>query len=182
MPESKFFSASQIMAFENTWEWNQESARGYEQIIGGGPHRSGDDPHVFSVAPCNDGLGRKVTLAALLTLFSILLAVLAVARPVGRRSLALFFPLWRVLAAILASFAFIVCRDAPFGVIPPFGWSLSTVTFGLTVGAFIIPVLAGLWGWASWERAKLTSGRIRRVENVFRAALREPFGCNGNQW
>jgi len=45
--------------------------------------------------------------------------------------------------------------------------------FGLTVGAFIIPVLAGLWGWASWDLARLTSGRIRRVENVFRAALRE---------
>lgn len=31
-------SASQIMAFEDTWEWNQESSRAYEQIVErGGP-------------------------------------------------------------------------------------------------------------------------------------------------
>jgi DNA modification methylase len=29
-------SASQIMAFEDTWEWNQESSRAYEQIVEGG--------------------------------------------------------------------------------------------------------------------------------------------------
>jgi hypothetical protein len=29
-------SASQIMAFEDTWEWNQESARAYEQIVESG--------------------------------------------------------------------------------------------------------------------------------------------------
>jgi hypothetical protein len=42
-----------------------------------------------------------VTLAALLTLFSILLAVLSLARPVGRRSLTLFVPVWRLIAAIV---------------------------------------------------------------------------------
>ena len=29
-------SASQIMVFEDTWEWNQESARTYEQVVEGG--------------------------------------------------------------------------------------------------------------------------------------------------
>jgi len=29
-------AAAQIMAFEDTWEWNQESARAYEQIVEGG--------------------------------------------------------------------------------------------------------------------------------------------------
>jgi len=29
-------SASQIMAFEDTWEWNQESARAYERIVESG--------------------------------------------------------------------------------------------------------------------------------------------------
>jgi site-specific DNA-methyltransferase (adenine-specific) len=29
-------SASQIMAFEDTWEWNQESARTFEQVVEGG--------------------------------------------------------------------------------------------------------------------------------------------------
>lgn len=114
-----------------------------------------------------------MTLAALLTLFSILFAVLSLARPVGRRSLILFVSPWRLVAAILLSIAFIVCRDAPFGVRPPFGWPLSTVMFGLTFGAFLIPVLAGLSVFASWYRAKLTGGRLLRVEDVFRAALRE---------
>lgn len=114
-----------------------------------------------------------MTLAALLTLFSILFAVLSLARPVGRRSLILFVSAWRLVAAILLSIALIVCRDAPFGVRPPFGWPLSTVMFGLTFGAFLIPVLAGLSVFASWYRAKLTSGRLLRVEDVFRAALRE---------
>jgi hypothetical protein len=114
-----------------------------------------------------------VTLAALLTLFSILLAVLALARPVGRRSLTLFVPLWRLVAAIFLSLALIICRDAPFGMRPPFGWSLSKTMFGLTLGAFLIPVLAGLWAWASWYRATLTGERLIRVESVFRAAMRE---------
>ena len=29
-------STSQILAFEDTWEWNQESARAYEQVVESG--------------------------------------------------------------------------------------------------------------------------------------------------
>jgi hypothetical protein len=114
-----------------------------------------------------------LTLEALLTFFGILVAVLAIARPVQRLSLRLFVPAWRLAAALLLSLALIICRDAPFGLSPPFGWPLDTVVFGLTVGAFIIPVLAALWGWASWDRAKLTDKRIGEIENIFTAALRE---------
>ena len=114
-----------------------------------------------------------MTLEALLTFFGILVAVLAIARPVQRLSLRLFVPIWRLGVALLLSMALIVCRDAPFGVRPPFGWPLDKVVFSLTVGAFIIPVLAALWGWVSWERAKLTPRNIVRVEDIFSAALRE---------
>jgi hypothetical protein len=114
-----------------------------------------------------------VTLEALLTFFGILLAVLAIGRPVQRHSLKLFVPAWRLPAAILLSFALIICRDAPFGVSPPFGWSLSKVLFSLTVAAFAVPVLAAMWCWASWERAKLTARGIKLVENTFTSALRE---------
>jgi hypothetical protein len=114
-----------------------------------------------------------VTLEALLTFFGILVAVLAIARPVQRLSLRLFVPAWRLGVALLLSLALIVCRDAPFGVRPLFGWPLDKAVFGLTVGAFIIPVLAALWGWFSWDRAKLTPRRIAHIENVFKAALRE---------
>jgi hypothetical protein len=114
-----------------------------------------------------------VTLEALLTFAGILVAVWAVVRPVQRRSLALFASPWRVGAGILLAFVLIFCRDAPFGLPPPFGWPLPSVLFGLTVGAFIVPVGAALWSWFSWHRAKLSGEKFRRVENIFQAALRE---------
>jgi hypothetical protein len=114
-----------------------------------------------------------VTLEGLLTFIGILVAVLAIARPVQLHSLALFVPRWLLGSAIVLAFALIVCRDAPFGIGPPFGWSLPMVTFGLTVGAFVIPVGAALGSWVSWYRASLTGQKIERVEYLFQAALRE---------
>lgn len=114
-----------------------------------------------------------MTLEALLTFAGILVGVLAIARPVQRHSLYLFGSMWRLSAAILVSFFLIFCRDAPFGMSPPFGWPLPTVLFGLTVGAFLIPVLAAVWSWASWHQAKLTDKKFRHIENLFQAALRE---------
>lgn len=49
----------------------------------------------------------------------------------------------------------------------------STVTFGLTLGAFAAPVLAALCCWKAWDRAKLTRKRADLVESVFKVALRE---------
>lgn len=110
---------------------------------------------------------------ALLTFFGILVAVLALARPVQRHSLLLFAPPWRISLALLVSFVLIACRDAPFGIPPPFGWPLPPVLFGLTLASFLIPVLAALWTWGNWYRAKLTRRRTARIENIFLAALRE---------
>jgi|SRR6185369_2610534 hypothetical protein len=86
-----------------------------------------------------------MTLAALLTVFSITLAIFSLARPVGRRSLSLFVPAWRMVAAICLSLICIIVRDAPFGVKPPFHWRLDLVEFGLNLGAFIAPVGIALW-------------------------------------
>lgn len=116
-----------------------------------------------------------MTLEALLTFFGILIAILAIARPVQRASLKLFVRvwLWVLVGATLVSVALIVCRDAPLGWRPPFGWSLSGVMFGLTLGAFAAPVLAALCCWKAWDRAKLTRKRASLVESVFKVALRE---------
>lgn len=114
-----------------------------------------------------------MTFAALLTWFSILVAVLALARPVGRRSLELFVPRWRWFAAILLSVACMICRDAPLGVPPLFHLSLDLAQFLLTLIAFLVPLGVALWSWATWSRAKITSRNIGRVESVFSAALRE---------
>jgi uncharacterized membrane protein len=64
-----------------------------------------------------------VTLEALLTFFGILIAILAIARPVQRASLKLFVRvwLWVLVGAILLSVALLVCRDAPLGWKPLFG-------------------------------------------------------------
>lgn len=114
-----------------------------------------------------------MTLEALLTFIGVLIAVLAIVRPVQRHSLTLFVPMWGLGAAICLALVLIICRDAPFGVRPLFGWSLAKVVFGLTISSFLIPVGAALWGWISWHRAKLTGRKVGRVENVFTAALRE---------
>jgi hypothetical protein len=114
-----------------------------------------------------------VTLEALLTFIGILVGVFAIARPVQRQSLILFVPLWLLPAAIGLPLVLLICRDAPFGVIPPFGWPLPLVLYGLTLGAFLIPVGAAVWGWFSWHGARLTDRKIERVEKIFQTALRE---------
>jgi hypothetical protein len=114
-----------------------------------------------------------MTLEALLAFIGILVAIVAVARPVQRRSLTLFVSTWWLSAAILLSFFLIICRDAPFGVRPPFGWTLPIVVFGLTIAAFVVPILAAICGGLSWYRAKLTNKRIQCVGELFQAALRE---------
>jgi hypothetical protein len=114
-----------------------------------------------------------VTLEALLTFIGILVGVFAIARPVQRRSLSLFLPLWLLPVAIGVSFVLLICRDAPLGVIPPFGWPLPLVLYGLTLSAFMIPVGAAVWGWFSWYRARLSGNRMERVEEIFQTALRE---------
>lgn len=114
-----------------------------------------------------------MTLAALLTVFSITLAIFSLARPVGRRSLALFVPAWRMALAICLSFICILVRDAPFGVKPPFHWRLDLVEFGLTLSAFLAPVGIAVWCWRTWHQAKLTPRNVDRLENVIKAAIRE---------
>jgi hypothetical protein len=100
-------------------------------------------------------------------------AAIAIARPVQRRSLLLLVPWWLLPAAFCISFALIVCRDAPLGARPPFNWSLSLALYGLTLAAFLVPVLAAVSCWVMWDRAKLNSQKMARVEEIFQAALRE---------
>lgn len=114
-----------------------------------------------------------MTLEALLTFAGILIGALAIARPVQRRSLTLLVPWWLLPVAFLTSFVLVVCRDAPLGVRPPFGWDLSLVLYALTLGAFVVPVAAALWCWVMWDKASLTPQRMAGVERIFQAALRE---------
>lgn len=114
-----------------------------------------------------------MTFEALLTFFAVLVGALTIARPVQRRSLALFFPTWCLLFAVLISVGLLILRDAPYGVPPPRGWELEKVLFWLTMGAFFVPVSAALWAWGAWHRARLSRRGMAKVEQVFAAALRE---------
>jgi len=114
-----------------------------------------------------------VTLDTLFTICGILVAVLTIMRPVQRNSILLFVPLRCMALALIACFVLIVCRDAPFGVEPLFGWPLQKVVFFITLAAFSIPVGAAVWAWVCWHQAKLTDGKLVKVEQIFRASLRE---------
>ena len=114
-----------------------------------------------------------MTLDTLFTICGILVTVLAIMRPVQRHSILLFVPLLWMALALIASFVLIVCRDTPFGVEPPFGWPLEKVVFFITLAAFSIPVGAAVWAWVCWHQAKLTGGKLAKVEHIFRASLRE---------
>lgn len=114
-----------------------------------------------------------MTLEALLTFVGILVGVLAIARPVQRQSLLLFVPWWVLPSSVGLALILLIIRDTPLGVAPPFGWSLPLVLYGLTLGAFLIPVAAAGWGLFSWHNAKLTDTKLRRVEKLFHTSLRE---------
>jgi hypothetical protein len=114
-----------------------------------------------------------MSLEGLLTYVGLLVAALAIMSPVQRRSLGLFIPKWFLPISIVIALLFLVVRDMPLGLPPPFGWRLDLVTYFLTVGAFLIPVLAALLGWWRWYTAKLTSRSMPLLESFFQGALRE---------
>src|SRR5262249_4758385 len=114
-----------------------------------------------------------MTLDTLFAICAILVAVLTITRPIQRHSIRLFVPLRWMVLALIACFVLIVCRDAPFGVKPPFGWSLQKVVFFITLAAFLIPVGAAIWAWFCWHRAKLTDEKLTNVEQILKASLRE---------
>ena len=66
-----------------------------------------------------------------LTFFGLLAAAAAIMGPVQRRALLLFVPKWLLPLSSLAALIFLIIRDTPLGVPPPFGWRLDMVTIRL---------------------------------------------------
>jgi hypothetical protein len=114
-----------------------------------------------------------VTLEALLTGRATVKTPTKMPMNVQRQSLTLFVPRWVLPGAMGLSLVLLICRDAPLGVVPPLGWLPPLVLYRLTLGAFLVPVGAAVWGWFSWHGAKLSGKRIERVEEIFQTALRE---------
>jgi hypothetical protein len=114
-----------------------------------------------------------VNLESLLTFFALLAAAVAVMGPVQRRSLLMFVPRWMLPVTTLAALAFLIARDIPLGVIPPFGWRLDMVTYLLTLAAFLLPLAGAFTAWILWLNAKLTSRNLSELEPFLQTALRE---------
>ena len=83
-----------------------------------------------------------MNLEGLLTYFGLLAAAVAIMGPVQRRALLLFVPKWLMPICIFVALLFLVIRDTLLGIRPPFGWRLEMVTYLLTLGAFVLPVVA----------------------------------------
>lgn len=114
-----------------------------------------------------------MNLEGLLTYFGLLAAAVAVMGPVQRRALLLFVPTWLLPLSSLVALTFLVIRDTPLGIPPPFGWNLGIVTYLLTLGSFVLPVLGALVAWSLWWNAKLPVSNFPQLEAFFQTALRE---------
>lgn len=114
-----------------------------------------------------------MTLEGLLTFFGLIVAALAIMGPVQRRALVLFVPGWLVPCSTILAVLFLILRDMPLGIAPPFGWRLDLVEYWLTLGAFIAPVAAALIAWRLWERARLSTNNLSELEPFLQTALRE---------
>jgi hypothetical protein len=112
-------------------------------------------------------------LEALLTFIGIVVAALAIMKPVQRYSLSLFVPRWLVWVPGVVSLILIVIRDAPLGYPPIWGLKISMALFLLTMGAFVVPVGAAIWGGMLWHRARLNNRNSGGAQRVFEAALKE---------
>jgi hypothetical protein len=112
-------------------------------------------------------------LEALLTFFALLAAALAIMGPVQRRALGLFVPRWLLPASTVAALVFLVIRDTPLGIPPPFGWRLDLVTYLLTLGAFVLPMSAAIVAWYLWHDGKLSRRNLPLLEGFLLTALRE---------
>lgn len=111
-----------------------------------------------------------MTLDGLLALGAILVAIVAIADPVQRRSILLFIPRTLLFAALGASVLVVVFLRAAEV------WNVATppwARFVLYSGSFSVPVLAVVACILSWHRANLTKRKVDGFRDVVHAALRQ---------
>jgi hypothetical protein len=111
-----------------------------------------------------------MTLDGLLALAGILVAILAIANPVQRRSILLFIPRTILLVALITSvLAVVYLRTGEMWGTPLPQWS----QFILYSGSFLLPVLAVVACLLCWHRAHLTKNKVDGFRDVVYAAMRE---------
>lgn len=115
----------------------------------------------------------SLTLDGLLALAAILVAILAIPRPVQRATLLLLAPKKRIILSLSLSLVLIVWRDLRLGLAPPFGWQRALVTYFLGLSAFLSPLAAIIWGIWKWHRPSLSKSQLSEFRGVIDAATRE---------
>ena len=111
-----------------------------------------------------------MTLNGLLAIAGILLAIIAIAGPVQRRSILLFAPRVVLFAALCAALlAVMFMRAAELWAIPFPKWS----EFSLYALSFFAPILAAIACVACWHRAVLSEKNAEAFADVLDAAIKE---------
>jgi hypothetical protein len=104
-----------------------------------------------------------MTIGSLMTLVGIIIALVALAKPVQRQSIAMFVPVKRILAVVVCSVgAFLVVDGLEAAGIRccPF------VRFSARTVAVLMLIAAGIWGYTLWRKAELPrdgSSSFRRL-------------------
>ena len=111
-----------------------------------------------------------MTIASLMTLMGIVIALYALAHPVQRRSIALFVSLKDILGALVCSavLLFIVEAFEAAGVT-----ALSFLWFLLRTVAIVVPIAAAAHAYSRWREAKLTSDRAPEFRQFLLACLHD---------
>lgn len=111
-----------------------------------------------------------MTIASLMTVVGIVLALFALAHPVQRRSIAMFVAPKDILGSLVCSavLLFIVEAFEAAGVT-----SLSFVWFLLRTSAIVIPIGAAAHAYGCWREAKLTADRTAEFRQFLLACLHE---------
>ncbi len=111
-----------------------------------------------------------MTLEGLLAVAGVVVAVYAVARPVQRRSISLFLPVWLMPVSLILPAGILLWKEGArvFGY-EFFPWS----DFGLTLITFTLPIIATCVAVGLWHNARITQSKDRRFRDFIVTCLRE---------
>lgn len=111
-----------------------------------------------------------MSLEGLLTLIGIVIAVYALGRPIQRRSIPLFVPIWVVILLFFLSACLLIWRY----IATSLGYKLYPLSdIGSMLGAFFFPILGVLTAYIFWHKAKLKKKKDKKFQRFIYASYYE---------
>jgi len=111
-----------------------------------------------------------LSLEGLLTITGIIIAVYAFARPVQRRSLRLFVPVWLIPVSLFVSACILIYRY----YVLTFGYEFYPLADLISmVCAFFLPIVGALIAISLWHKAKLKNKTDKRFRDFILACLHD---------